>query len=283
MKKSCNEISLAIRGKIMIKGLCVLSLAILSLQAQEPSKLRDPSIPLAPGEIADPGQVKKAPPLIPEYQPIVDNPALPRVLIIGDSISIAYTLTVRKELTGVANVHRIAANGGATKTALSEYGLSRWIKEGEKWDVIYFNHGVHDASYRFENEQDKDKDGNYASPARGCKPYVSVEQYEKNLHTIVGILRKTGARLVFGTTTPIPNSLAEKYVENSELPYNEVAKKVMKEEAVTVVNLWSVVKPEQDKLQGPRNVHFRPEGSEVLGKAVAESIRGVIAKENTVQ
>ncbi len=262
---------------------CLLSLMMLLLlgsqiRAQEPTKARDPNIPLAQGEVADPGQAKKAPALPPEYVPIVDNPALPRVLIIGDSISIAYTLIVRKELEGVANVHRIAANGGATKTALSDYGLCRWIKEGEKWDVIFFNHGVHDASYRFEGGMDKDKDGNYASPARGCKPYVSVEEYEKNLHTIIGILRKTGAKLVFGTTTPIPNSLAEKYVENSELPYNEVAKKVMKEEGVTVVDLWAAVKPQQDKLQGPRNVHFQKEGSEVLGKQVAAAIRAVIEK-----
>ena len=249
------------------------------LRAEQPAKpqVNTSPIPLAEGEIGAVGakaakiaEIAKIPP---EYAPIVDDPKLPRVLIIGDSISIAYTLIVRKELGGVANVHRIAANGGATKTALGDYGLCQWIKDGEKWDVIYFNHGVHDASYRFANGVDKDKDGNYASPARGCKPYVSVEDYEKNLHSIVGILRKTGAKLVFGTTTPIPNSLAEKYVENSELPYNEAAKKVMAAEGVAIVDLWAAVKPQQDKLQGPRNVHFRPEGSEVLGKEVAAAIR----------
>lgn len=236
-------------------------------------------IPLAEGEVgagAKPGKVAESPRLPPEYAPIVDDPKLPRVLIIGDSISIAYTLIVRRELEGVANVHRIAANGGATKTALGDYGLRRWIKDGEKWDVIFFNHGVHDAGYRFDNGVDKDEDGNYASPARGCKPYVSVEDYEKNLHAIIAILRETGAKLVFGTTTPIPDSEAEKYVENSELPYNEVAKKVMAEEGVAVVDLWAAVKPGQDKLQGPRNVHFRPEGSEVLGREVAQAVRDVI-------
>jgi acyl-CoA thioesterase-1 len=246
------------------------------LRSEEPTKARDPKIPLAQGEVADPGQAKKAQAVPPEYVDPVEVVGLPRVLIIGDSISIAYTLIVRRELDGVANVYRIKANGGATKTALGSYGLSRWIKDGEKWDVIFFNHGVHDASYRFEDGNDKDKDGNYASPARGCKPYVSVDEYEQNLRTIIAILRKTGAKLVFGTSTPIPNSLAEKYVENSELPYNEVAKKVMKEAGVAVVDLWAAVKPEQDKLQIPRNVHFQKEGSEVLGRQVAMAIRAVI-------
>ncbi|GBL24748.1 hypothetical protein EMGBS6_15330 [Opitutia bacterium] len=41
------------------------------------------------------------------------------MLIIGDSVSVAYTLDVRKNLAGVANVHRIPANGGSTRTALA--------------------------------------------------------------------------------------------------------------------------------------------------------------------
>jgi lysophospholipase L1-like esterase len=263
--------------------LASLSLFLASagtLQADPPTKLRDPSIPLAAGEIADakPAPAKKA---TPDYfAAITDDPKLPRVLLMGDSVSIAYSPTVRKELEGVANVHRVPANCGATKTALEYYGLVRWIKEGERWDVIVFNHGLHDASYRFPDGNDKDKDGNYASPARGCKPYVSVEDYEKNLHAIVGTLKKTGAKLFFATTTPIPNSLAEKYVENSELPYNEAAKKVMQEEGVAIVDLWAAVKPEQGKLQIPRNVHFGDEGSVVLGKQVAAAVRSTLVPAN---
>ena len=41
---------------------------------------------------------------------IQDTPGLPRVLLIGDSISIGYTLPVRRLLAGKANVHRIAVN-----------------------------------------------------------------------------------------------------------------------------------------------------------------------------
>jgi hypothetical protein len=41
----------------------------------------------------------------PEFAPVTDDPKLPRVLIIGDSVSVAYTLAVRKDLTGIANVH----------------------------------------------------------------------------------------------------------------------------------------------------------------------------------
>ena len=167
---------------------------------------------------ADTPATKSAPTVAKEFAPIVDDPKLPRVLIIGDSVSVAYTLDVRKNLAGVANVHRIAANGGSTRTALGEYGLIRWLKPGEKWDVIHFNEGLHDLSYRFPDDRDKNDKGEYASPTNGGRPNVSLEQYEKNLRLIVARLKQTGAKLIFGSTTPVPASDAAKYVKDSELP-----------------------------------------------------------------
>jgi acyl-CoA thioesterase-1 len=215
---------------------------------------------------------KSAPPVAKEFIAPLDDPKLPRVLIIGDSVSVAYTLDVRKNLAGVANVHRIAANGGSTRTALGEYGLVRWLKPDEKWDVIHFNEGLHDLSYRFPDDRDKNDKGEYASPTNGGRPNVSLEQYEKNLRLIVARLKQTGAKLIFASTTPVPESDAAKYVKDSELPYNVVAKKVMAEEGVTWNDLWTAVKPRQDQLQGKRNVHFMASGSAVLAKQVAEAI-----------
>ena len=227
---------------------------------------------------ADTPATKSVPTVAKEFAPIVDDPKLPRVLIIGDSVSVAYTLDVRKNLAGVANVHRIAANGGSTRTALGEYGLVRWLKPGEKWDVIHFNEGLHDLSYRFSDDRDKNDKGEYASPTNGGRPNVSVEQYEKNLRLIVARLKQTGAKLIFGSTTPVPASDAAKYVKDSELPYNVVAKKVMTEEGVIWNDLWAAVKPRQDQLQGKRNVHFMSSGSAVLAKQVAEAITRELPK-----
>src|SRR5436309_269245 len=77
----------------------------------------------------------------PVLAPIQDKEGLPRVLLIGDSISMGYTLPVRKLLDGKANVHRIPENGGPTTTGLAQ--IDRWLGDG-KWDVIHFNWGLHD-------------------------------------------------------------------------------------------------------------------------------------------
>jgi acyl-CoA thioesterase-1 len=235
------------------------------------------------GLAAETTAAKNAPTPAKEFAPIVDDPKLPRVLIIGDSVSVAYTLDVRKNLAGAANVHRIAANGGSTRTALGEYGLVRWLKPGEKWDVIHFNEGLHDLSYRFPDDRDKNDKGEYASPTNGGRPNVSVEQYEKNLRLIVARLRQTGAKLIFASTTPVPEANAAKYVKDSELPYNVVARKVMAEEGVTWNDLWAAVKPRQAELQGKRDVHFMPSGSAVLAKNVAAAIARELPPPNSKQ
>jgi len=232
------------------------------------------------GRAADVPATSSAKPAIPpEFAPITDDPKLPRVLLIGDSVSIAYTLTVRKELAGIANVHRVPANGGSTKTALGSYGLVRWLPDAnEKWDVIHFSHGLHDLSYRFADDSDKDKDGNYAAPNNGGHQNVPPTEYGKNLRQIIARLNRTGAKLIFASTTPVPESDAAKYVKDSELPYNEIAKKVMVEEGVAWNDLWALVKPDQLKLQIKRNVHFLPAGSTVMAKQVAQMIAAALPK-----
>jgi acyl-CoA thioesterase-1 len=211
------------------------------------------------------------------YVPITDDPRLPRVLLIGDSVSIAYTLDVRRELAGIANVHRIPANGGSTRTALGPYGLERWLDGPHaRWDVIHFNFGLHDLSYRFPDDTDRDAAGNYATPHNGGRPNVAPDRYADNLRAIVARLQQTGAKLIFATTTPVPESDAGKYVRGSEAPYNEAARAVMLAAGVAVNDLWAFAAPRLAELQIPRNVHFHARGSAELAKPVAASIRAAL-------
>src|SRR5436190_23822776 len=75
----------------------------------------------------------------PSLEAVTDDPTLPRVLLIGDSISMGYTVPVQNLLKGKANVHRIPENGGPTTNGLAK--LETWLGE-HKWDVIHFNWGL---------------------------------------------------------------------------------------------------------------------------------------------
>lgn len=195
----------------------------------------------------------------PAFAEVKDDPSLPRVLLIGDSISIGYTVATQKLLEGKANVHRIPENGGPTITGLQNLG--KWLGNG-KWDVIHFNWGLHDLKL--------DESG---------KHQVPIDQYEKNLRELVRRLKATGARLIWASTTPVPQGkLSPPRKTEDVVAYNAVAKKIMDENGIPIDDLYSFALPRLAEIQRPSNVHFFPPGSEQLARQVAESIETALSK-----
>ena len=190
---------------------------------------------------------------------VEDIPGLPRVMLIGDSISIGYTLPTRKLLEGKANVHRPAANCSSTGIGLTN--LDRWLGD-KKWDVIHFNFGLHDAKL----------------PPEGIR-YASPEDYEKNLRELVKRLKATGAKLIFATTTPVPNGGVVEPTRRfgSIEQYNSVALKIMIEQNIMIDDLNAAITPHLAEAQKPNDVHFNDDGSLILAKSVAASISNAIA------
>lgn len=208
---------------------------------------------------------KKAP--NPVMQPIEDVAGLPRVLLIGDSISIGYTLAVRDELKGKANVHRPPTNCGPTITGIAH--IDSWLGD-KKWDVIHFNWGLHDLKYM------GPEGSNLADPKDATShQQVPVDEYEKNLQALVARMKKTGATLIWCSTTPVPEGSAGRVVGDAAR-YNEVAAKVMRENDVAIDDLYSFAKPHMAEIQLKANVHFSPEGSKILAKQVAKSIASAL-------
>jgi acyl-CoA thioesterase-1 len=195
----------------------------------------------------------------PAFEIVKDDAALPRVLIIGDSISIGYTVPARKLLQGKANVHRIPENGGPTTNGLAK--IDKWLGDG-KWDVIHFNWGLHDLK--------RDNDD---------KLQVPLDQYEKNLRELVKRMKATKAKLIWASTTPVPDAKVSPPRKNSDvLAYNAVAKKIMEENGVAIDDLYAFAMPRLEKIQQRANVHFSAEGSTALAGEVAASIQKSLGK-----
>jgi acyl-CoA thioesterase-1 len=229
--------------KLLITTIALFSLA-LGLSAQAPK--------------TDAKSTAKKP-VNPVLVPIKDVPGLPRVLLIGDSISMGYTTPVRKLLEGKANVHRIPQNGGPTKNGIAN--IDKWLGDG-KWDVIHFNWGIHDLKIM--------EDG---------KRQVESADYEKNLRDLVAKMKATGAKLIWATTTAIPDAQLvpnRKFGDVKE--YNEIAAKVMKENGIAVDDLNAHMAPEFDRLHNPNDLHYGKEGYEFLGKQVAAEIEKALPK-----
>lgn len=205
-------------------------------------------------------------------------PPLPRpykVLILGDSISMAYTPFVREALAGRAEVHRPRTADGTrdencegTRRGLER--LDTWLSaEGGGWDVIHFNFGLHDLK-RVDPETGRNSQDL-------THPHQSdPEHYELQLRTIAERLRATGARLVFATTTPVPESVGgPRRLPSDAIEYNRRALKVVRELDLPCNDLYAFVLPRLAELQQPKDVHFTEAGSRALAEQVVRAIRAV--------
>jgi len=188
------------------------------------------------------------------------EPTLPHVLIIGDSISIGYFKPVQELLIGRAIVQHNPGNAQHTANGLAR--LTEWLGD-TKWDVIHFNHGLHDLKY-------VDEQGKNTSVDKG-RQQIPIEQYEKNLEQLAEELKKTGAKLIFATTTPVPEGTGIR-VKGDAQRYNLVAERVMEKRGIPINDLYSLALPRLAEIQRPQNVHFDKDGSYLLAEQVASSI-----------
>ncbi len=221
-----------------------------------------------------PGSVTHAPTALEE--PI-------HVLILGDSISIGYTENVRRLLGAQAVVVRPTRGeqGSPENCAGTNHGLTgieRWLAlDGGDWDVIHFNFGLHDLK---RVDAETGKNSNDPSDPHQAPP----ERYRDQLGQILDALEASGARLVYATTTPIPEGDLRPYREPQDaVLYNDIAREVMALAGVPIDDLYAFALPRLGEIQQPQNVHFTDAGSELLAREVVAAIRAVAGMEAQLQ
>ncbi|BCX46321.1 alpha/beta hydrolase [Haloferula helveola] len=193
---------------------------------------------------------------------------LPKVLLIGDSISGGYQKEVKRLLDGKAVVVKNEGNAQYTGTGVKK--IEQWLGDGD-WDVIHFNWGLWDMyGWEFANED------------------RSPQAYAERLEKLVTRLEKTGATLIWATTTPacpepevtMKNRFKTevKISPDLEKRYLDAAGGVMKKHGVRINDLHSLIRPDLEKYAtGPDNVHFTGAGYGVLARQVVAEIEKAIA------
>lgn len=189
---------------------------------------------------------------------------LPNVLIMGNSISIGYTPTVRESLAGVANVYRIPDNGGDTRKALKNMEL--WLGNID-WDVIHFNWGLHDLKRLVEGKLN----------IKGDR-LVPSDEYKANLEQIMKRLLTTDATLIWATTSFVPDGAAGR-IRGEEEIYNAAANEVLAWYSNILIDDQFLLTSSHPDEQRVENVHFKTEGKKRQGTAVADMIRQALNKQ----
>jgi hypothetical protein len=186
----------------------------------------------------------------------------PRVLLVGDSISRGYTIPVRELLCDEADVYRAPSHPAPTTepTSIKDFSYIDEYLGHEKWDVIHFNYGF-PALWLGEDGKNR----------------IPLDAYENNLKRLVARLKKTNAKLIWASTTPVPTGILNPIPEDVA-KYNATAEHFMAENNIPICDLYTFVLPRTPDIQIKDNLHFTPKGYEALADEVAASIRNALSR-----
>lgn len=189
------------------------------------------------------------------------DPTRPHVLLAGDSIVGGYYSATREQFLGKAIVF---SEGTTYNDANPDWKniVDKYISKGgdHGWDVIQFNWGLHAVKYVDANNKTINAD------QPGARMQFTPEAYAENLEAFVDELKRTKAKLVFATTTPIPDDCTGSIVPVNLDRYNDIAKEIMQRHQIPVNDQNVFAAARLDELQIPKDVHFTRYGSEELAK-----------------
>ena len=182
---------------------------------------------------------------------------LPRVLLIGDSITRDYYTEVEKRLAGKAFVARLATSRFvADPVLLKEIEL---VLTDANFDVIQFNNGMHgwqhsEAEYR--------------------------NAFPKLIKTIRAHARK--ATLIWANTTPLRDGKDVTYDTKAEYSdewiaaRNALAAEIMAAQKIPIIDLNAAVRGHPEFHSD--NVHFNSQGSQILATQVYANIKKMLPR-----
>ncbi|WP_217558027.1 GDSL-type esterase/lipase family protein [Paenibacillus sp. GbtcB18] len=180
-----------------------------------------------------------------------------KVMLLGDSIRIGYQPLVRAALEGQAEVVGPEENGRFAKHTL--WGANLWIRDLGTPDIIHWNNGLWDLHHE----------------APMVEALTSLDEYIVTLGRILNELQRTGAAVIFATTTPVPVDAIGR--SNAEIDaYNAAAAKLMRHHGVEINDLNAVVKRDLQSFICEDNLHLSEAGNRACADRVIEAVRKYI-------
>jgi hypothetical protein len=192
-----------------------------------------------------------------------------KILLIGDSIRMFYQREVASQLGDDYEIFAPKENCRYSLYVLNS--LRFWLNSYPTPDIIHFNAGLWDTAILYRED--------------GC--FIDLEIYVKYMKSVLRELKKTGAKIIFATTTPVsdekeilsgPNPPAHK--NQDIINYNNAVLEAFKDEDIIVNDLFSVVYPQKEKYLSEDMIHPNADGVKLLGATVANCIKKCGVYEN---
>ncbi len=208
-----------------------------------------------------------------EFLPFAEeSPGLPRILLLGDSISHGIRVQTQNLYHSQANVQGAPTNCGGFK---KYERLKDWLGSCP-WDLVQFNVGMH------------------FHP--GPKVASWHEDYEKGIRNIVTAIRahSPSARVVFALTTPSPFDSNETMPKRGTCPdydkfheagfvssMNMVAVSLAKQLGFVVNDRYTAILPWLSMYQKECNIHYSEDGYKLLAQQDWKVFSSILSVEAT--
>lgn len=191
------------------------------------------------------------------------------VLLIGDSIRMFYSDAVKKELGSDYNV--FGPEDNCRFAAFTLNSLRHWLPQFPTPDIIHWNTGLWDTAVLYKED--------------GC--FTPVDVYVDNMRKILRELKKTGAKVIFATTTPVhddkeffPGPMPPAHINADIVKYNKAITEAFSDEDIIINDLFEAIYEKRADYLSEDMIHPNEKGIEVLSKAVADAIRSCNAAKN---
>lgn len=175
-----------------------------------------------------------------------EKDALPRVLLIGDSITRSYFDGVEHALKDKAYCGRLTTSRSVCDPVFFEE-LALVLKQ-YRFEVVHFNNGLHGWDY-------------------------TEPQYREGMDHLLATLKALapGAKLICANTTPVREDPAAPDKMPRIAERNQIAAEICAKNAVPIDDLYAVVAPNPGYFSGD-GVHLNEEGRAALASAVAAHV-----------
>ncbi len=206
---------------------------------------------------------------------------LPKLFVIGDSISIQYGPYLEKYIKDFAIYERkqddgsgnnnldypTGANGGDSKMVLA-YLRHQLNDENFKPDYLLLNCGLHDIKRNPVSREIQ----------------VAKEAYKENLETIYQLLKKKNIKLIWIRTTPVVDSIHNvksrsfyRFAADVET-YNQIADEFCAKNNIAVIDLYHFTK-QLGEGQYTDHVHYKEPARALQAAFIAGAVRTIIKTE----
>jgi hypothetical protein len=173
-----------------------------------------------------------------------------KILLIGDSIRMSYQARVKEKLLGAADV--VAPEENCRFAKYSLWNFCTWVAELGQPDIIHWNNGIWDA-YHLNAD---------------IGVFTPLDEYKTYLKRLLKEMRKTGAKIIWATTTAVNDQCG--VCNNAEIDlYNAEAVKLMQAEGLEINDLNRLIKANIAGYIAEDGVHLTPDGIEVCAAACA--------------